>query len=633
MKNKYYKKIYKEEEKKEQTKKIARYLIIKLIIGLLLMVFISLGIFVYYAKDLPRPEKFTEKDFSEPTKIYDRTGEVVLYTIYGEEKRDIISLDKMPKYLLEAVIATEDSNFYSHFGIDFKGIIRAFFENIKKGSKAQGGSTISQQLIRSSLLSGEKTIGRKIREIILTVELERRYPKEKILEFYLNQIPLGNNTYGVESASQAYFNKSVSEINIQESAILASLIRSPSRLSPYGPNKEDLMIRKDYVLDRMVIEKYISIEDAETTKKEDINFSLTSKLFKAPHFTLEVINYLNENYGENYLKTRGLKVYTTLDWRLQSEAEKIIKESYQTNRLYNAHNASLVSLNPKNGDILTMVGSVDYFKDSYPENCIPGKNCMFEPYPNVSMRERQPGSAFKPFVYATAFKKGYNDQTIIVDEPINIGGYSPKNYDGLFRGPITIREALAQSLNVPAVKTLAYLTNIEDSLKTAKDLGIDTLNRSPSFYGLPLVLGGGEVKLLEITSAYGVFASEGYAISPNFILKITDSQGRIIEQKEKTPRRVLNSSITKIITDILSDNNARGPMMGYNSPLNIPGVSVKTGTTQNFKDAWTIGYNKSIVSGVWIGNNDNTPMRLGESLTVAAPVWRRFMDYALIYYK
>jgi 1A family penicillin-binding protein len=633
MKNKYYKKIYKEEEKKEQTKKIARYLIIKLIIGLLLMVFISLGIFVYYAKDLPRPEKFTEKDFSEPTKIYDRTGEVVLYTIYGEEKRDIISLDKMPKYLLEAVIATEDSNFYSHFGIDFKGIIRAFFENIKKGSKAQGGSTISQQLIRSSLLSGEKTIGRKIREIILTVELERRYPKEKILEFYLNQIPLGNNTYGVESASQAYFNKSVSEINIQESAILASLIRSPSRLSPYGPNKEDLMIRKDYVLDRMVIEKYISIEDAETTKKEDINFSLTSKLFKAPHFTLEVINYLNENYGENYLKTRGLKVYTTLDWRLQSEAEKIIKESYQTNRLYNAHNASLVSLNPKNGDILTMVGSVDYFKDSYPENCIPGKNCMFEPYPNVSMRERQPGSAFKPFVYATAFKKGYNDQTIIVDEPINIGGYSPKNYDGLFRGPITIREALAQSLNVPAVKTLAYLTNIEDSLKTAKDLGIDTLNRSPSFYGLPLVLGGGEVKLLEITSAYGVFASEGYAISPNFILKITDSQGRIIEQKEKTPRRVLNSSITKIITDILSDNTARGPMMGYNSPLNIPGVSVKTGTTQNFKDAWTIGYNKSIVSGVWIGNNDNTPMRLGESLTVAAPVWRRFMDYALIYYK
>ncbi len=633
MENKYYKKIYKKKDKRKEIKKILKNISLKLFFGFLLSIFISLSVFVFYAKDLPRPEKFTEKDFAEPTKIYDRTGEVVLYTIYGEEKRDIVPLDKMPDYLLKAVIATEDSNFYNHFGIDFKGIIRAFFENIKKGSRAQGGSTISQQLIRSSLLSGEKTIGRKIREIILTIELERRYPKEKILEFYLNQIPLGNNAYGVEAASQNYFNKSVSEINIQESAILASLIRSPSRLSPYGPNKEELIIRKNYVLDRMFHEKYISLEIAEEAKSQEINFSPISKLLKAPHFTLEVISYLNEKYGENYLKTKGLKVYTTIDWNLQSEAEKIIKNSYEINKNYNAHNASLVSLNPKTGEILAMVGSVDYFKKPYPENCIPGKNCMFEPYPNVSMRERQPGSAFKPFVYATAFKKGYNDQTIIVDEPINISGYSPRNYDGLFRGPVTIRQALAQSLNVPAVKTLAYLTNIEDSLKTAKDMGINTLNRPASFYGLPLVLGGGEVKLLEITSAYGVFASDGYFISPIFITKITDSQGRIIEQNDKTPKRVLNSSISKIITSILSDNDARGPVMGYNSPLNISGVSVKTGTTQNFKDAWTIGYNKSIAVGVWIGNNNNTPMRLGESLTVASPVWRKFMDYALIYYK
>ena len=628
-KNKYYKKVYKNLKKSDKIKIALKKIGARVFLGFLILTFIGLGIFVYAAKDLPRPEEFTERNFTEPTKIYDKSGEVVLYTIYGEEKRDIISLDQVPDHLIHAIIATEDANFYNHFGVDFRGIIRAFWENIRRRSTAQGGSTISQQLIRSSFLSGEKTIGRKIREIILTLELERRYSKEEILEFYVNQIPLGSNSYGVESASQTYFNKSVSDLEIEESAILTSLIRSPSALSPYGPNKDILMIRKDYVLDRMVIEGYLSYEDLVGLKEKEIEFSDISRLLKAPHFTLEVVNYLNNKYGEEYLKTRGLRVYTTLDWDLQEKAEQIIKESYQRNRIYNAHNAALIAINPKNGEILSMVGSIDYFKDPHPEGCISGKDCLFDPYPNVTMRERQPGSAFKPFVYADVFKKGYSDRTVIVDEPINIGGYSPRNYDGLFRGPVTIREALAQSLNVPAVRALANFTNLESAIKTAQDFGINTLTRPPSFYGLPLVLGGGDVKLLEMASAYGVFASEGYSISPSFIYRITDSQGRIIEESEKTPRRVLDSSIARMINSILSDNDARGPAMGYNSPLNIPGVSVKTGTTQNFRDAWTIGYNDSIVAGVWVGNNNNTPMVLGESLTVAAPIWRRFIDTAI----
>ncbi len=598
--------------------------------GSLVAILFVLAVFVYYAKDLPRPERFAERSFVEPTKIYDRTGSVVLYTLYGEEKRDIVDIDQIPDHLRYAFLSTEDSSFYSHFGVDFKGIARSVLENLRRGERAQGGSTISQQLIRSSLLSGEKTMERKIREVILTLELERRYSKDEILGFYLNQIPLGSNTYGVEAASQMYFNKTVSELSVPESAILASLARSPSFLSPYGPNLERLMIRKDYVIDRMKSEGYLSQEDAEKFKEEDISFSPISRLLKAPHFTMEVVSYLTQKYGEEYLRTRGLKVYTTIDWRLQEEAEKIIQETVSTNRHYYSYNAALAAINPQTGEVLAMVGSADYFKDPLPEGCIPGKSCLFEPYPNVTIRARQPGSSFKPFVYADAFKKGYNDQTIIVDEPINIGGYAPQNYDGLFRGPVTMREALAQSLNVPAVKVLANFTNIADSIKTAQDFGITTLTRDPSFYGLPLVLGGGEVTLLDMVSSYGVFASEGYSTPPTMIKKITDSHGRLIEENNNsTPKRVLNSSIARTINSILSDNDARGPMFGYNSVLNLPGTSVKTGTTQNFKDGWTIGYNSSIVAGVWAGNNDNTPMRGGESSVVAAPAWRKFMDFAL----
>jgi len=594
----------------------------------LIIVLFSLSLFVYHARDLPRPERFTERPFVEPTRIYDRTGKIVLHTIYGEEERSIVSLDKIPPHLIAAVTSIEDANFFNHFGIDFRGMVRATIENIRRGRIVQGGSTISQQLITSTFFTRERSIGRKIREIILTLELERRYSKDQIMEFYLNQIPFGGNIYGVESAAQAFFNESVSDLTLPESAVLAALIRSPSRLSPYGPNRGELLNRKDHVINRMAFLGHITNEEATVYKKEEITFSPIAHLLRAPHFTLKVIDYLNQKYGEEYLRTGGLKIYTTLDWGLQQKAEEIIRERIKINRQFRAHNLSLIALNPNNGQILAMVGSANYFGESYPKGCQPGQNCLFEPYPNVTLRLRQPGSAFKPFVYASAFKNGHNDQTMVVDEPINIGGYSPRNYDGLFRGPMTLRSALAQSLNIPAVRILNDLTNIEDVLDLVSSFGITSLNKPPLFYGLSLALGAAEVSLLEITSAYGVFATEGLFIPPNPILKITDLNQRIIEKSYISPQRVLNSSIARIINDILSDNEARTPIFGSNSQLNIPNVSVKTGTTDGFRDGWAIGYNESLSVGVWAGNNNNRSMN-ASGLSVAAPVWREFFDYAI----
>ena len=597
-----------------------------------------LCLFVWYARDLPRPEKFTERQIFQSTKIYDQTGEVLLYEIYGEEKREIISLDIIPEHLKEAVIAVEDANFYSHFGIDLKAILRALLADLKLGKPVQGGSTIPQQLIRSTFLTNEKTLKRKIREIILTLELSRRYSKNQILEWYFNQIPFGSNSYGIEAASRIFFSKSCKDLDLVEAATLAALIRAPSLLSPYGENKEELLARKDYVLTRMVEEGFINQETAEENKKIEIKFSKKQQLIKAPHFVMEVQKYLIQKYGEEFLKKRGLKVYTSLDWDLQEMAEIIVKEGAELNKNYRAYNASLVAINPNSGQVLAMVGSKDYWADSYPEGCLSGKNCLFDPDFNiVTLGKRQPGSAFKPFVYVTAFEKGYSDKTIVIDEETNFGiwggkVYIPQNYDGQFRGPVTLRQALAQSLNVPSVKVLVNLAGIKDSIETAKDLGITTLDKPLSFYGPSLVLGGGEVKLLDIVSAYGVFATQGLKVSPTTILKIEDSQGNIIEKTKKTQKRVLGKQTASLVNDILSDNKTRAPMFGSRSWLYFEDhqVSAKTGTTQDYRDGWTIGYTPKIVVGVWVGNNDNSPMYKKPGVTVAGPIWHQFMEKVLL---
>ena len=658
---KYYRKTYQKGKNKRRFSLILKFLGI----CFLFFIFGILFLFIYYAKDLPRPEKFIEKPFIQSTKIYDRSGQVLLYELYGEEKRTLVPLEETPEYLKQAVILAEDANFYHHFGVDFVGIIRSILINLKIGEPIYGGSTIPQQLIRSAFFTPEKTAERKTREIILALELDRRYSKDQILEWYLSQVPFGQNCYGIESASQTYFKKSVSEISLAEAAALAALIQAPSRLSPYGKNKEELSARKDYILDKMVKSGYLTPEEGEGAKKEELKFAEILQPIRAPYFTLWVKNILEEKYGEDFLREKGWKVYTSLDYELQEIAEEVVKEGIERNKVYSAYNGALVAISPKNGEILAMtVGTGNYYAEAIPEGCLEGKTCLFDPKFNVAVGTkespgRQPGSAFKPFIYATAFKKGYTDITQVLDAFTNFGlwggkEYTPQNYDEKFRGWVSLRQALAQSLNVPSTKVLyligsetkienlginnflglekVLLEGLKESLKTAQDLGITTLNKPLPSYGPAIVLGGGEVNLLEMTSAYSVFANQGFRIPPVAILKIEDSKGNIIYQNKKEPKRVLESEVTKLINDILSDNEARAPMFGWNSHLYFENykVSAKTGTTDDFRDCWTVGYAPSLSVGVWVGNNNNAPMiRKQPAATVAGPIFHQFVEKAL----
>ena len=637
----HYKKIYRKDGKR---KKWTLNLLQAVLLGLLLLPVFAFAAFVYYARDLPRPEKLTEVTLAQPTKIYDRTGNVLLYEVYGEERRRVLPLKDIPVSFQQAVIATEDAEFYEHMGVSLKGTARSLLINLglrESGLKLPGGSTITQQLARNSLLTREKTVSRKIREFILTLELERRYSKNEILGFYLNQIPFGSNAYGVGAASDLYFQKQPHELSLAQSAALASLVQAPTYYSPYGPNKDALLERKDYVLNRMTQEGFITHEEAEQAKNEQLVFQDATTTIRAPHFVLYVLNGLVKKYGEEFIREQGLRVVTSLDWELQQSAEQAIQEGTQRNQASRAYNASLVALNPQTGEILVMVGSKDWSADPYPAGCAPGENCLFDPKVNVATysKGRQPGSAFKPFVYAVAFQKGATSETTVVDEETNFGvwggkEYIPKNYDGKFRGEVTLREALAQSLNIPSIKVLLQFAGIADSLAFAEELGIGTL-KDPSSYGPALVLGGGEVRLLDMASAYGVFAAEGKKSPPVSVLRVENAKGNVLQVNQNTPIRVVSPEITREITGILSDNEARTPAFGSHSPLFIPGyqVAVKTGTTQEYKDAWAIGYTERIVVGVWAGNNDGTPSVRDPAVTIAAPIWHQFTRQALLYLK
>ena len=628
----------------QTTLRVGKYLLFILLLGIVGI----LGLFFYYTWDLPRPEKFTETPFIQSTKIYDRTGKVLLYDIYGEEKREIVPFDKISDNLKHAVIASEDARFYQHGGIDIIGLLRSVLVDLRLQSAKQGGSTITQQLVRSVYLNDQKTIARKVREVVLSIELERRYSKDQILDWYLNKIPFGQNTYGAESASQTYFNKPASDLTIAQAATLTALIPAPSYYSPYGSHKAELLQRKDYVLGRMHQLDYITDQQFAQAKAEVITFAPNVTPIKAPDFVMYVQQYLENKYGEDYLQQKGLKVYTTLDWDLQNYAEQTIKNADKADSRAGANNAALVAIDPATGEILSLIGSKDYFEPSYPAGCDQTGNssCLFEPQFDVAtMGLRQPGSSFKPFVYATAFKKGYTPDTQLWDiktefnpncspdatqnkDQYGLGCYHPQDYDGKYRGKISLRSSLAESLNIPSVQLL-YLAGVQDSLQTAHDMGITTLN-DPNRYGLSLVLGGGEVTLLDMTSAYGVFATEGQKVPPVSILRIEDSSGNILEENTKQPTQVLDVQVARQINDVLSDNTARTPIFGAHSPLYIPGyqVAVKTGTTENFRDGWTIGYTPFVVVGVWTGNNNDAPTK-DEGVGIAAPIWNKVMQKVL----
>lgn len=583
------------------------------------------GLFVYFAKDLPDPGKMSSRTVSQSTKIYDRTGEVMLYEIHGDEKRTVVQLDQISPFLTKGVVATEDKKFYNHIGIDPKGIARSIYKDIVQRQKAQGGSTITQQLIKNSILTSEKSYQRKIKEIILALEMEQKFSKDQILEMYLNQIPYGSNIYGAEAASQTFFGKSVKDVDLAEAAMLAAIPQAATYYFPYGSHPDKLEARRKFVLDQMLEENFITAEEAEAAKQVDMKTRLKplkdfQQNIKAPHFVMYIKQALVDEFGQDTVERGGLKVQTTLSWDMQQLGEEVVRSGVEANvKKYQATNAALVAIDPKTGQILTMVGSKDYFDMENDGNM------------NVAISEnRQPGSAFKPFVYATAFKKGYTPNTVLWDVPTNFGAdgsgknFEPKNYNLSYSGPVTMRSSLARSLNVTAVKTL-YLAGIPDSLQTSRDLGITTVTGDN--YGLSLVLGTARARLLDMTGAYSVFAADGKRHDVTGILKVEDAGGKVLMEYKDNPKQVLDEQVARNINSILSDNAARTPTFGAHSHLYFPDrpVAAKTGTTSDYKDAWTIGYTPALAAGVWAGNNSGKVMNEGGGVYAASPIWNAFM--------
>lgn len=585
------------------------------------------ALFAWAAKDLPSPGKVNKRVIAESTKIYDRSGEHLLYEVHGEEKRTLIPFEQIPQSVRAATLALEDQDFYSHHGIKLTSIVRAILKDVVERSAAQGASTITQQFVKNSLLTNEKTLSRKIKEVILSIEIEQKFSKDEILAMYLNEIPYGSNAYGIEAAAQTFFGKPARDLSLDEAALLAALPKAPTYYSPYGSRREQLKIRQEVALNQMAKLGYISQEEADAAKQVDVfaKLSVNRDAIAAAHFVMYVRDYLAEKYGEGAIESMGLKVYTTLDWDKQMKAEELVKEKAGENSTkWNAKNASLVAIDPKTGHILTMVGSKDYFDKE-----IDGQV-------NVAIRDRQPGSSFKPYVYLAAFIKGYTPETLLYDVPTefetgNSKEYRPQNYDGSFRGPLPMKHALAQSLNIPAVKTL-YLVGTKDAITLAKNLGITGLNDEKR-YGLSLVLGGGEITLLDHVSAYSTLAAGGIKRSKTAILRIENTKGEVLEEYERDEgERVVEEKYVAMLDHVMSTNAYRAPVFGENSPLrsdNRP-IAAKTGTTNEFRDGWTIGHTPSIAVGVWAGNNDNSPMRTGaDGINVAAPIFRAFMDFSL----
>lgn len=596
-----------------------------------LVLILSLGLIVggfsIYYFDASETLDLDKHPLAETTIIYDRTGKEVLYQIYGEENRRIADHDAIPESVRLATVAAEDAHFFTHPGIDLVAIVRAAIVNIRSQDISQGASTITQQLARALFLTREKTWVRKIREVILAIKIEKSLSKEEILDLYLNTVPYGSNAYGVEAAAETFFSKRASELSLDEAALIAALPNAPTLYSPYGKNQKALIARKELILRKMHELGFIKNDDLKGALEARTLDKITPLEHKiqAPHFVFYILDSLKKEYGQEALETEGYDVYTSIDLGIQKEAEAIVSDGVRKNLARGASNGALVALTPKNGEILAMVGSRDYFDPK-----IDGQV-------NVAIEKRQPGSTFKPFAYATAFTKGFTPETRIYDVPINFGAdgtgteYIPSNYDGKFRGLITMREALSQSLNIPAVSTL-YLAGIPDTIALATALGITTLTE-PSRYGLALVLGGAEVKLVDLTSAFGVFGQEGKRVPTDGILRVVDREDRNIYRRVTNPDTVLGANVTRQISSILSDNAARTPVFGPSSPIAFPtgtGVAAKTGTTQNFRDAWTVGYTRDVALGVWTGNNDNAPMEEGaDGIYMAAPMWRTMMDKLL----
>lgn len=602
-------------------------------IGFILLGGILIAVIVAPAPDI---SSFANRQINQSTKIYDRTGQVLLYDYNRDARRDVVPLASISPRAIQATIAIEDSSFYEHGGIRITSFIRATLANILGGSFAQGGSTITQQVVKNTLLTSRKSIVRKLHEWILAIKLEQVFSKDQILEAYLNNVPYGGTLYGIEAASEAYFGIPSKDLSIVQSAYLASMIQAPTYYAPNGSHRAELEMRKNVVLERMRTLEFITSEEYTGAQAEKVVFANTRgrNTILAPHFVFYILNLLEKEYGASALAS-GLKVTTTLDAELQTKAESVVQQYALENvKKFNASNASLVAVEPNTGQILAMVGSRNFFDKE-----IDGQY-------NATLSLRQPGSTMKPFIYALALERGYTRHTVVFDTPTQFSTachpsdnfnntppcYAPSNFDGIFRGPITFESALAQSINIPAIKTL-YLVGIQNAINLAKSLGLTTLG-DPNQYGLTLVLGGGEVRLLDLVGAYSVFANDGVLNTPTGILEVVDATGKTLQKFTVQSAMVLPTNIARDVSAMLSSARARLPEYPLDSPLSFSGydVAVKTGTTDDTRDAWVIGYTPSIAVGVWVGNNDNSKMVKSIAGFIAAPLWHEVMVYALSKY-
>lgn len=597
--------------------------------------FIVIGAGVLWLATLKMPDlnAFEHRVVAQSTKIFDRTGTVLLYDVNVNVRRTVVPLADISQYIQKATVAIEDSDFYSHEGVRPLSILRAAITDILGGGARQGGSTITQQVIKNSLLTKDKTITRKFKEMVLAVKLEKIMSKDAILETYLNENPYGGTLYGVEEASQSFFGKSSKEVTLAEAAYIAAIPQAPTYYSPYGTHREDLDARQKFVLSRMEDLGMITDKEYAAAAAEKVQFmSKNNAGIRAPHFVMMVKDYLAQKYGEEAVNEGGLRVITTLDYEMQQKMESTVAKFAPTlAENFNASNTAMVAIDPKTGDILALMGSRDYFDPSIDGNY------------NVALAKRQPGSTFKPFVYATAFKKGYTPETVLFDVKTEFSAYcdpsgkpknpnddpkkvcySPGEYDEVFKGPMIMKEALAQSRNIPAVKTL-YLAGIQDSIQTAKDLGITGLT-DPNRYGLTLVLGGGEVSLLDLTSAYGVFANDGVRNPYRSVLEVDGADGNPLEKTSTAPSQVIDPEITRKISNILSDNKIRMTSLKPIADSVGRQVAIKTGTTNDYRDVWTVGYTTNLVVGAWAGNSDNTPMQHNVAGLIISPLWGAFMS-------
>ncbi|MEK7595444.1 MAG: transglycosylase domain-containing protein [Patescibacteria group bacterium] len=645
LKDDFYRHFYKRKSARRKFLILATYFSTFVLGFLILAIVASFFALAAISPFLPDPNRLTERNAELSTRITDKNGKV-LYEVYGEKNRTLAKFNEISPYLIDATLTAEDATFYEHSGFYVMGVLRALV-NRARGQGLQGGSTITQQVVKNTLLSQERTFSRKVKEFILSLQIENKFSKEQILQLYLNESPYGGQNYGVFSASTAYFGKKPLELSLAEASYLAGLPQSPTYYSPYSVNPEAGINRQKKVLDLMRQKGFvdsngkrhtITEEEYKQALTEELKFRKFASQILAPHFVFYVRQQLVDQYGEGVVESGGLQVVTSLDYTLQELAEKMVKEEVEKSKYLGVGNASLVVLDPKSRQIWAMIGSKDFFADPAPQGCTPGTtgpgSCVFEPNVNTALSLRQPGSSIKPITYAALLSKGYTVASPFLDVPTEFDNgdgrepYKPVNYDGNFRGVVSMRKALSNSINIPAVKALK-MASLPSVLELSKELGLTTL-KDASRYGLSLTLGGGETRVLDMTNVFATFASGGIYKEPVAILEVKDASGNILKKTRDLPgKRVLSEDVSFLISDILSDDDARSDIFGRGSLLFIPGqnVAVKTGTTDDKRDNHTYGYTPSVAVGVWVGNNNNSTMNpaLASGITGASPIWNKFM--------